>query len=123
MMAENIIARIFTTVIYGVVLFGCMMPMVFIVRTKHNITKFGYKKYIFVIAGVEVLLLLSAVLVLFLLTIPFYNSIIWNKTGINMEFFIMLYQLMLKYIVPVYMLVIAVAGVYVKLKEGHSHSE
>ena len=119
-MFENIIVGIITLLIYGIILMGCIIPFVFIVRTKHNITKFGYGKYIFVIVGLEVVLILAAVLILFLLANSFYNSNAWNKQGINMEFFIMLYQLMLQYILPVYLLVIVLVGGYVKWKEKHT---
>ena len=119
-MFDNITVGIITLLIYGIILMGCIIPFVFIVRTKHNITKFGYGKYIFVIVGLEVVLILAAVLILFLLANSFYNSNAWNKQGINMEFFIMLYQLMLQYILPVYLLVIVLVGGYVKWKEKHT---
>ncbi|MCI8509353.1 MAG: hypothetical protein HFJ06_12450 [Lachnospiraceae bacterium] len=119
-MFENITAGIVTLLIYGIIIMGCIIPLIFIVRTKHSITKFGYRKYLFIIVGLEAVLLLAAALILFLLTNSFYNSNAWNKRGINMEFFIMLYQLMLKYILPVYLLLIALLGVYANWKEKHS---
>lgn len=119
-MFENIAVGIITLLIYGIIITGCIIPFVFVVRTKHNITKFGYGKYIFIIVGLEAVLLLAAALILLLLANSFYNSNAWNKQGINMEFFIMLYQLMLKYILPMYLLVIALSGVYAKWKEKHS---
>lgn len=121
MVIENIVAGIITAVIYGLILLGDIVPIVFIARTKHNIAKYGYKKYIIIIAGLEVLLLLSAVLVLFLLANPFYSSIVWNKQGINMELFIMLYQLMLEYILPVYLLIIVMAGRCEKWKRKYRY--
>lgn len=119
-MFENITVGIITLFIYGVIITGCIIPFVFIVRTKHNITKFGFGKYIFIIVGLEAVLILAAALILFLLADSFYNSNAWNKQGINMEFFIMLYQLMLQYILPVYLLVIVLLGGYAKWKEKHS---
>ena len=116
-MFENIAVGIITLLIYGIILMGCIIPFVFIVKTKHNSTKCGYGKYIFIIAGLEAVLILAAALILFLLANSFYNSNAWNKQGINMEFFIMLYQLMLQYILPVYLLVIVLSGGYVKWKE------
>lgn len=112
MVIQNIIAGIITAVIYGIILLGCIVPIIFMVRTKHNTKKFGYKKYMFIIVGLEALLLLSAVLVLFLLSNSFYNSIVWNKQGIGFPigFFIALYQLMLQYILPVYCAIILVAA-------------
>lgn len=109
-MFENITAGIVTLLIYGIIIMGCIIPLIFIIKTKHSITKFGYRKYLFIIVGLEAVLLLAAALILFLLTNSFYNSNAWNKRGINMEFFIMLYQLMLKYILPVYLLLIALLG-------------
>lgn len=119
-MFENITAGIITLFIYAIILMGCIIPLVFIVRTKHNIMRFGYRKYILIIVGVEAVLILVAALILFLLANSFYNSNAWNKQGINMEFFIMLYQLMLQYILPVYLLVIVLVGGYVKWKEKHT---
>lgn len=112
MVIQNIIAGIITAVIYGIILLGCIAPIIFIIRTKHNITKLGYKKYMFIIVGLEALLLLSAVFVLFLLSNSFYNSIAWNKRGIGFPigFFITLYQLILQYILPVYCAIILVAA-------------
>lgn len=119
-MFENITVGIITLLIYAIILMGCIIPLVFIVRTKHNITKFGYGKYILIIVGLEAVLILAAALILFLLANSFYNSNAWNKQGINMEFFIMLYQLMLQYILPVYLLVIILSGGYAKWKEKHT---
>ncbi len=119
-MFENITVGIITLFIYAIILMGCIIPLVFIVRTKHNIMRFGYRKYILIIVGVEAVLILVAALILFLLTNSFYNSNAWNKQGINMEFFIMLYQLMLQYILPVYLLIIVLVGGYVKWKEKHT---
>lgn len=119
-MFENITAGIITLFIYAIILMGCIIPFVFIVRTKHNIMRFGYRKYILIIVGVEAVLILVAALILFLLANSFYNSNAWNKQGINMEFFIMLYQLMLQYILPVYLLVIVLSGGYAKWKEKHT---
>lgn len=119
-MFENIAVGIITLFIYAIILMGCIIPLVFIVRTKHNIMRFGYRKYILIIVGVEAVLILVAALILFLLANSFYNSNAWNKQGINMEFFIMLYQLMLQYILPVYLLVIVLVGGYVKWKEKHT---
>ncbi len=114
---ENIFAGIITIAIYGIILSGCIIPVLFIVGTKHNIEKLGYKKYIFMIIGLEVLLLLAAAVVLLLLKIPFYISATWNKGGIiNMDFFIMVYQVMLKFIVPVYLLAIVAIATYGRLK-------
>lgn len=111
-MFQNIISVIVTAVIYGIILLGCIVPIIFMVRTKHNIKKFGYKKYMFIIVGLEALLFLSAVFVLFLLSNSFYNSIVWNKQGIRflIGFFVTLYQLMLQYILPVYCAIILVTG-------------
>ena len=39
-MFENIAVGIITLLIYGIILMGCIIPFVFIVKTKHNITKF-----------------------------------------------------------------------------------
>lgn len=122
MVIENIVTVIITAVAYGIILLGCIIPIVFMIRTKHSIKKFGYKKYILIIVGLEILLLISAVVVFFLCTNSFYHSITWNRQGINMEFPIMLYQFMLIYILPLYLLVIAVAGLYAKYKERHSKS-
>lgn len=119
-MFENIAVGIITLLIYGIIITGCIIPLVFIVRTKHNITKFGFGKYIFIIVGLEAVLILAAALILFLLANSFYNSNAWNKQEINMEFFVMLYQLMLQYILPVYLLVIVLVGGDVKWKEKHT---
>lgn len=59
-MFENITVGIITLLIYGVIITGCIIPFAFIVRTKHNITKFGFGKYIFIIAGLEAVLILAA---------------------------------------------------------------
>lgn len=58
-MFENIAVGIITLLIYGFILMGCIIPFVFIVRTKHNITKFGYGKYIFFIVGLEIVLIMQ----------------------------------------------------------------
>lgn len=123
MVIENIVAGIITIVIYGIIILGSIVPMIFIARTKHNIAKFGYKKYIFITAGLEVLLFLSAVVIFFLCTNSFYHSIVWNKKGVGLlglevdaNLIIILYESMLLYILPVYLLVIMLAGVFKRWK-------
>ncbi len=116
-MEKMMIAGIVTAIIYGIILSGCITPILFIARTKQNVIKFGYKKYTLILAGVEVILVFAAGVVLFLCANSFYHSIIWSRRGVDMSFFITVYQIMLRFVVPLYVLMIAAAGIYVKRRD------
>lgn len=112
-MGNTIFAGIITVVIYGIILAGCAAPLILMAGTKHNISRFGYRKYILILVGVEVLMLSLAALIVFLLTVPSYNLAIWNQRGsFPVSIFIAVYQIMIMFVLPVYILGVASVALF-----------
>lgn len=114
---STVFATTATAVIYGVIMLGCIVPVVLVAGTRHYIRNLGYAKYILIIAGWEALMLLFLAAMLF--TLPYYYTLVWNRQGMRgVDALIELDFLMIKFILPAYLLIIAIAAGYAKWKES-----